>query len=67
MNIKVRELEGECWKATYKGEEFYATSEAGVLKKLVEAYPETTMDEDNPLCLDCDPQNFPKCSKCLGC
>ena len=67
MNIKVQELEGGYWKATYKGVEFYATSEAGALKKLLESYPETSMDEDNPLCSDCDPQRFPKCSKCLGC
>lgn len=67
MNIQVQELEGGCWKATYKDEVFYATSEAGALKKLVEAYPATTMDKDNPLCLDCDPIAFPKCSKCLGC
>jgi hypothetical protein len=67
MDIQIRKLEGGYWKAVYKGEGFFATSEAGALKKLVEAYPETSMDEDNPLCIDCDPQYMPKCNKCLGC
>ena len=67
MDIRIRELEGGYWKAVYKGEGFFGTSAAEAVRKLVESYPETSMDEDNPLCSDCDPQRFPLCNKCLGC